>query len=303
MTAHAKDPQSDLPSPASPASSPESNAPNRPIQSDNPLANIRCLVADVDDTLTVDGSLSGPVLDAVARAAAAGIEVILNTGRPAGYGATLLAYVRGLSAVVVENGGAWFDRKAPGAPSDPHEAPLFLRDGETPDLRKRLMDLADRVAARAGLSFVETADNAFRLTDYTVLRRLPTDTNAATVLQAIRRYTDEESAGQGSLLASSIHLHFMLDGGRARSKADGVAQLLARRGVAQPHEFLARHAVSVGDSANDASFFEPGRFAWSVGVRNIERYLPELGANRPRHITQQPEGHGLLELIEALLRR
>lgn len=266
-----------------------------------PDRELKCLVADVDDTLTVEGSLAGPVLDAVARAAASGIEVILNTGRPAGYGATLLAYVRGLSAVVVENGGAWFDRKAPGAPADPHEAPLFLRDGGQADLRKRLLDLSARVAKRAGLAFVETADNAFRLTDYTVLRRLPAD--ATDALHALRQYTHEESAGQGSLLASSIHLHFMLDGSRPRSKADGVAQLLARRGLAQPHEFLARHAVSVGDSANDASFFEPGRFAWSVGVRNIERYLPELGANRPQHITQRHEGHGLAELIEGLLRR
>ena len=37
------------------------------------------------------------------------MEVILNTGRPAGYGATLLAYLPMVSAVIVENGGAWLD--------------------------------------------------------------------------------------------------------------------------------------------------------------------------------------------------
>ncbi|MBL9002630.1 MAG: HAD hydrolase family protein [Myxococcales bacterium] len=265
----------------------------------SPPPEIRYLVADVDDTLTVDGSLSGAVLTALQRARAAGIEVILNTGRPAGYGATLLAYVDGVSAVVVENGGAWFDRHAPGAPADPHEAPLFFRTATDPSLRTKLADLARRVADRAGLAFVETADNAFRLTDYTVLRRLPGD--AAALLSALRRYTDEESAGQGALLASSIHVHFMLDGERPRSKADGVAQLLARRGIGNPAQILARHAVSVGDSANDASFFEPGCFAWSVGVRNIERYLPELGAKRPQHITREPEGRGFVELIDLLL--
>lgn len=266
-----------------------------------PPADIRYLVADVDDTLTVDGSLHGVALAALDRAASAGIEVILNTGRPAGYGATLLAYLRGVSAVVVENGGAWFDRQAPSAPADPHEAPLFFRSPADPTLRSRLSELASRVASRAGLSFVPTADNAFRLTDYTVLRRLSGD--AASALRALRTYTEEESQGQGSLLASSIHLHFMLDGERPRSKAEGVAQLLAARGIASPDEFLANHAVSVGDSANDRSFFEPGRFAWSVGVRNIERYLPELGSVRPRHITRAPEGHGLAELIDLLLAR
>lgn len=260
---------------------------------------IQYLIADVDDTFTVDGSLHGAVLAAVERATAAGIEVILNTGRPAGYGATLLAYVRGVSAVVVENGGAWFDRRSPGGSDDPHEASLVYRDPPAADLRARLGRLAQRVAARAGLTFAETADNAFRLTDYTVLRRLSGP--AAPALKQLADLTAEESGGAGHLLASSIHLHFMLDGEQRRSKADGVHALLARRGLSSIAERLASSAISVGDSANDASLFEPGRFALSVGVRNIERYLPELGENRPQHITQAPEGAGLVELIDEIL--
>ncbi len=264
---------------------------------------IRYLIADVDDTFTLHGSLHGSVLSAVARAAAAGIEVILNTGRPAGYGATLLAYVHGVSAVVVENGGAWIDRLAPGAGADPHEAPLCYRDSPSGELRACLADLARRVARRAELRFVETADNAFRLTDYTVLRRLPSDgaSAAPATLRRLAALTAEESAGAGQLLASSIHLHFMLDGARPRSKADGVAELLGRRGLTQVAEQLATAAVAVGDSANDASLFAPGRFALSVGVRNIERYLPELGDNRPQYLTQAAEGAGLVELIDAIL--
>lgn len=260
---------------------------------------LKYLIADVDDTFTVAGSLHGPVLEAVTRASLAGIEVILNTGRPAGYGATLLAYVRGISAVVVENGGAWFDRLAPGAVADPHEAPLIYRDPPAPDLRAQLQALAGRVAQRAGLDFRETADCAFRLTDYTVLRRLPG--GAPSLLQRLAELTVEESGGRGHLLASSIHLHFMLDGERRRGKADGVAAMLARRGLSGVDEVLATSAVTVGDSANDASLFTPGRFALSVGVRNIERYLPELGDCRPQHLTEAHEGHGLVELISAIL--
>lgn len=260
---------------------------------------LKYLIADVDDTFTVGGSLDGAVLDAVARAAAAGIEVILNTGRPAGYGATLLAYVRGVSAVVVENGGAWFDRLAPGAGSDPHETPLIYRDPPAADLRSQLHALAQRVGRQAQLVFTETADNAFRLTDYTVLRRLPGD--AVSRLRQLAELTAEASAGAGHLLASSIHLHFMLDGDQRRSKADGVEAMLSRRGLPRAAEILAASAITVGDSANDASLFAPGRFAFSVGVRNIERYLPELGASRPLHLTQAAEGRGLVELIEAIL--
>jgi hypothetical protein len=259
------------------------------------------LIADVDDTFTVAGSLHPEVLLAVRRAARAGLELILNTGRPAGYGATLLAYLPDVSAVIVENGGAFFDRKSA---ADPHEARAQFRIEPADDLRQRLQALSLHVAERAGLRFTPTADNDFRLTDYTVLRRLPKDREAKTVLAELSRLVAEESDGHGSLLASSIHLHFMLDGPlqeNRRSKADGAAALLRARGITDPDKELATYAVSVGDSANDASLFSPGKFALSVGVRNIERYLPELGDCRPQHITAAAEGHGLIELIDNLL--
>ena len=58
------------------------------------------LFADVDDTFTVSGGLCGEVLAAVERAQQAGIEVILNTGRPAGFGAALFAYLPTLAGVI-----------------------------------------------------------------------------------------------------------------------------------------------------------------------------------------------------------
>ena len=147
-----------------------------------------------------------------------------------------------------------------------------------------------------------TADAAYRVTDHTAVRTVPPGPAGVAILAELSAVVAQESAGQGHILASSIHIHFMLDGIRPRSKALGVAALLAQRGIADPATELARRAVAVGDSANDASLFAPGRFALSVGVRNIERYLPELGPLRPRHLTQAAEGFGLCELIDDLLR-
>jgi hypothetical protein len=260
----------------------------------------RYLILDVDDTLTVGGRLRPEGLSALQRASAAGMEVILNTGRSAGWGAALAAYLPGLSAVVVENGGAWFDLADLGSGA---ELPARLAfEGQGQGGRAALHALRERVAQRLGLSLVPTADDPFRLTDHTVVRSVPGGAEGAAILGEVRRVVAEETAGQGGVLASSVHIHFFLDGvGRERSKAAGVAALLERRGVADPTEALRRHAVAVGDSGNDASFFVPGRFALSVGVRNIERYLPELGVCRPRHITTAAEGEGLAELIEDLL--
>ncbi len=271
----------------------------------------RYLFADVDDTFTVRGGIHADVLEAVARAERAGMEVILNTGRPAGYGATLLAYLPMVSAVIVENGGAWLDRraKAPSAQSPGggplatagHEHGLHYFRPPSADLRTRLAALQKRVARRVGRVFTTTADNQFRVSDYTVVRDLPGGAEGAALLAEIARIADEESEQQGHILASSIHIHFMLDGAARRSKAEGAAALLTQRGVSDAHGELARCAVSVGDSANDASLFTPGRFALSVGVRNIERYLPELGELVPMHITTHSEGFGLCELIADLL--
>jgi hypothetical protein len=295
----------------------------------------RYLFVDLDDTFTVRGRLHPDVLEAVERASQAGIEVILNTGRPAGYGAALLGYLPGISAAVVENGGAWLDRKTPppsastpasggpspgsglGAPAssrtplplppgavtphDPHEVPLQLFRPYPTDLRPKLSALRQRVARRLGIALVATADNTYRVTDHTALRQLPPGPDGMALLQALAEVTVQESDGQGRLLASSIHLHFMLDGEVARSKALGAEALLGRRGVPDPAAELRAHAVAVGDSANDISLFAPGRFGLSVGVRNIERHLPELGDSRPTHITRAAEGLGLCELIEDLL--
>jgi len=265
-----------------------------------PPQRYKYLVADVDDTFTVDGSLHPAVLAAILRARLAGIEVILNTGRPAGYGATLLAYLGGIQAVVVENGGAWIDSRAGLARS---ETPIQFRVPPDPDLRRQLEQLCERAGRQLGLSFTPTADNAYRLTDFTVVRRLPEDADPVQLLGQLAAAVDRESGGAGSLLASSIHIHFMLDGaaGARRSKADGVAALLRSRGIADPDAQLRASAVAVGDSANDASLFEPGRFALSVGVRNLEKYLGELGANRPARLTREAEGLGLIELIDELL--
>lgn len=271
----------------------------------------RYLFADVDDTFTVRGGIHADVLEAVARAERAGMEVILNTGRPAGYGATLLAYLPMVSAVIVENGGAWLDRrvKAPSTQSPGgslvatagHEHELHHFRPPAANLRTRLAALQERVARRIGRAFTTTADNQYRVSDYTVVRDLPGGAEGAAVLAEIARIAEEESDQQGHILASSIHIHFMLDGAARRSKAEGAAALLAHRGVSDAQGELARLAVSVGDSANDASLFTPGRFALSVGVRNIERYLPELGESVPTHITTHSEGFGLCELIADLL--
>lgn len=260
----------------------------------------RYLILDVDDTLTRHGRIPPDALAALQRATDRGVSVILNTGRSAGWGAALQAYLPGVAAVVVENGGAWWDPAVTPVASG-REVPVQLLRPQPPEGRAGLFAVRQQAGRALGLELLPTADDPFRLTDHTVVRAVPTGEAGAATLLALRRYVSEQSEGQVEILASSVHIHFYADGPTPRSKAAGVAALLARRGIADPDAELRRHAVAVGDSGNDASLFSPGRFALSVGVRNIEPYLAELGACVPTHITSAAEADGLVELIDELL--
>lgn len=275
---------------------------------------LRYLILDVDGTLTVGDHLSPAVLAALTRAAEAGLEIILNTGRSAGYGAALLTYVPGVSAVIVENGGAWFDGADQRHEEERH-ATLRCPMSATAlaEERGRLHALRLRTGHALGLALTPTADDAFRLTDHTVVRRVPTGPAGAEALARLRALVQEETDGAGDILASSVHIHFMIDHAPPdspgalrvpRSKADGALRLLQRRGVTDAAQVLRRHAAVVGDSGNDASLFAPGLFALTIGVANIVPYLPELsarGAAPPQHITREAEGLGVVELIDDLL--
>lgn len=287
-------------------------APDRSKDPDNrdapgDLRWLRYLILDVDGTLTVRDRLAPPVLAALQRAADAGLEIILNTGRSAGWGAALLAYVPGVSAVVVENGGAWFARAG-----GEEECYVTLRCPAPVEVsradRARLWALRERAEQALGLSLPPTADDPFRLTDHTAVRTVPPGPAGAQALARLRALVQEETAGLGDTLASSVHVHFMIDreapAGAPRSKADGALRLLQHRGIRDAADALRRHAAVVGDSGNDASLFAPGRFALTVGVANIAPYLPELaarGAAPPQHITRAAEGLGVVELIDDLL--
>ena len=93
-----------------------------------------------------------------------------------------------------------------------------------------LRDLQARVAKRLGRTFCTTADNQYRVSDYTVVRDLPGGVEERRCSQRLR-VLSMKSNQQGQMLASSIHIHFMLDGAERRSKASGAEHLLARRGI------------------------------------------------------------------------
>jgi HAD superfamily hydrolase (TIGR01484 family) len=260
--------------------SPEAKlAPLQPFQ-DIPeavVAGVCVLASDIDDTITAEGRLDGRILDLLSELGRAGLLVALVTGRSAGWAQALAGYLPGVCVAVGENGLVSFDRQ--GGRRD-------LGPPRGVDFQQALVAQAERV--KRAFSLVRTDDDDFRLFERTFER-------PASFAAASLRRCQETVAPGFEVIASSIHIHVRPSGW---DKADGllaaVAPLLPGLTAGDPR------ILFVGDSSNDRPLF--ARFPRSsVGVRNVERFLDELGPDRPTFITRAAAAAGFAEVAERLL--
>lgn len=241
------------------------------------MAGVCVLASDIDDTITAEGRLSGRTIDLLAKLGNAGLTVALVTGRSAGWAQALAGYLPGVCVAVGENGLVSFDNQG------------RRRDLGPPrgvDFQQALTEQADLV--KRAFSLVRTDDDDFRLFERTFVR--PASFDAAT----LRRCQGSVAAGF-EVIASSIHLHVRPSGW---DKADG---LLAALSPQLPGlTFGDPRVLFMGDSSNDRPLF--ARFPHtSVGVRNVERFLDELGPDRPAYITRAAGAAGFAEVAERVL--
>ncbi len=92
---------------------------------------------------------------------------------------------------------------------------------------------------------------------------------------------------------STVQCHLKLP---VQSKAAGLLKVIKQFFPdLQPEQVL-----TVGDSPNDESLFDPALFPLSVGVANIRNYCDRL-KHQPAYITTASEGLGFCELARLLL--
>ena len=266
---------------------------------DWPLAqrrNITGVFTDIDDTLTTEGEITPDALEALDSLQAAGLRVIAITGRPVGWCEALIQINPILGTIVAENGSAALIKNKNGIQvtqnGDSLLLKLYQQDAANRSQNFRRMQ---QVAARVLLEVPEaglSADSAGRETDlafdYYEHVRLPPET-VAKVLAILQ---DE---GMHTTV-SSIHIHGCFGVFDKWRGACWIARELW--GIDLARELDAW--VFVGDSGNDQAMFQ--HFTYSVGVANIERFLPQLN-HKPRYVTQGVRGAGFAELARAVLQR
>jgi HAD superfamily hydrolase (TIGR01484 family) len=245
---------------------------------------LRGLLFDLDDTFLSDGVLTLAAYGALWSLRDAGLELVVVTGRPAGWG-EILARQWPVAGCVTENGAVHVVRA--GRQVAVHDV---CDAAERRLRRERLAALVERVRAVVPDAQL-TDDVGARRSDVTwdigERRQLPPE-----VVRAVAR--EIEAAG-ARWVASSVHLHATYD---VDDKATGVVRFCARELGEDPGRARASFAF-VGDSANDASCF--AAFRTTFGVANVRSSVGRLSVP-PRYLATRAMGEGFAEVAAAILR-
>lgn len=243
------------------------------------LTDIRLIATDIDGTLTRGGKFTTELLQSIDLIHAQGIELLLVTGRSAGWVSAVNNYLP-VAGAIAENGGVYFDRD--------HSSFDFITrieriEDHRADLANRFWELQSRYPQIA-----ESSDNQFRITDWTF------DVAGLTDLELGEIAVQCQQWGYGFTF-STVQCHI-----KPPHQDKGVAILH----VLQQYfpQIAPQQIITVGDSPNDASMFDRALFNRSVGVANIQHYATQL-THQPQYVTTLPEVAGFCELVNLLKTR
>ncbi|MGE0719356.1 MAG: HAD-IIB family hydrolase [Alphaproteobacteria bacterium] len=246
---------------------------------------VRCVLTDIDDTLTTEGRLTASAYSGMERLAAAGIAVVPVTGRPAGW-CDMVARQWPVAGVVGENGAFHFRYDA--------ASRRFLRGFWVPDAQRaqdheRLWAIARRILAEVPGTAI-ASDQQYRAADIAI--DWCEDVPALPDAEVSRIVAIAEAAG-ATAKVSSIHVNMWFGDFSKLAMTRRLARELGLDVDADPGAF-----VFVGDSPNDQTMF--GHFPNAVGVANVLRFRDRLD-RPPTYVAPSEGGDGFAEVAEALL--
>ena len=250
------------------------------------LQGVRYILCDLDDTVTLDGRLPAASYGAMERLRDSGRQVIVVTGRPAGW-CDLIARWWPVAGVIGENGALYYayDRDASAMTR------VYSRaDEDRARDQARMRDLFRDAQARFPHIRL-AADQPFRISDIAIdicedVDPLPqADVDAIVGLLA---------AAGATVKVSSIHINAWIGAFTKRE----MAERFFRDHLGVETAAAVGETVYVGDSPNDAPMFEA--FELTVGVANVADYADRM-EHLPRWITDGRGGHGFCELADAIL--
>ncbi|MEM7593674.1 MAG: HAD family hydrolase [Cyanobacteria bacterium P01_A01_bin.83] len=238
--------------------------------------NIRLIASDLDGTLTQEEKFDAKLFQALVKLADAKINVLITTGRSAGWVQAIATYFPVLGAIA-ENGGLLYWN---------HDLqPQMLSKIDHRQHRQQLEQVFKLLQTKFP-QIRESLDNTFRLTDWT----FDVENLSPTELETIALICQSEGYG---FTYSTIQCHIKPI---YQDKAYGLNKVMTEYFPdLKPNQIL-----TIGDSPNDESMFNQQQFPLSVGVANVRQYCERL-KYLPAYVTKASQGEGFCELVELIL--
>lgn len=262
--------------------------PMQPLRTMTPgtFNDIRYILTDIDDTLTLAGKLPASAYGALWRLAAAGYQVVPVTGRPAGW-CDLIARQWPVAGVVGENGALYFrydeNRKVM------HRHYWKTAEERSVD-RKRLAAIREEVLRRVPGCAV-AADQAYREADLAIDF---CEDVAALSREAVQAIVECFTRAGATAKVSSIHVNgWYGDYDKLAMSSRFFTDVFTIDLEKNHHQVL-----YAGDSPNDAPMF--GFFPHSVGVANVRHFAGQM-VHYPTWVTEKEGGDGFAELVDVLV--
>ncbi len=247
---------------------------------------IRYVLTDIDDTLTVNGRLPAVVFIAMERLQAAQIRIIPITGRPAGW-CDHIARMWPVDSLVGENGAFYFryddsTRKM--------ERRFFKPESERQEDRQKLEKLKVEILKEVPGSDL-SVDQPYREADLAIdycedVPRLP--------IEDVDRIVDLFEKAGAVAKASSIHVN----GWFGEYDKLAMTRILFEEIFNEDLEAVKEDVIFIGDAPNDAPMFE--YFPNSVGVANVLDFKGRLPCE-PTWVMHKKGGYGYAEMVDILL--
>ena len=241
------------------------------------LATVRLIATDMDGTLTKKGKFTSELLVALEELASKNIPLLIVTGRSAGWVSAISNYLP-IYGAVAENGGLFYDNQK-------NQTELIAKIEDIPRYRQSLEAVFQKLQKEFP-EIKESSDNRFRVTDWTF------DIGNLTESQLTKIELRCEEQGFG-FTYSTIQCHI-------KPQQQDKARALTR--VLQTHfsQLTPKQVLTVGDSPNDESLFNPNYFPISVGVANIAHYSDRL-EYLPTYVTSHSEVQGFNQIRDYLI--
>ena len=252
------------------------------------IANVRGVLADIDDTITTDGRLTAEAYAAIERLTEAGLTVVPITGRPAGW-CDHIARMWPVAGVVGENGAFWMRYDA----ASHRLVKRFLAsDEERSANRAKLAAIGERIV-RAVPGCALASDQLYRETDLAIDFREDVPPLSRDAVDRIVALMEAEGM---TAKVSSIHVN----GWFGRYDKLGMTRSFFREALAVDLDADKERYVFAGDSPNDVPMF--AYFPLSVGVANVRAFADRI-TTPPAFVTSREAGAGFVELADLLLAR